>query len=280
MWKFDFTVEKTNELAIEFSQLNTIEDKFKFWTEKLERPYCLWSVLEDENVAKFLIKVKTEEEEERINLLSLNQYIERYESIRKRKKVYDIEIIKDSFLKKYDEIQNQHEYLVNEIEQLGRRVAEKDGAMPDKFDNTIQFYDAGYNDFYLENKKPDLGRRYEINDLISLMNGYALAQYRKFLNGLLNKPVAKDKFTHIQQMLILEYFGIAKHAKTATKKAEIYAPIIRRYEKSTRQLLSQIGLEKNERNLLVIYAYFIENDFSELAQKVKIELDKLKKKKL
>jgi len=280
MWKFDFTEDKTNELAIKFSQLNTIEDKFKFWSEKLERPYCLWSVLEDENVPKFLIKVKTEEEEEKINLLSLNQYIELYDSNGNRKKIYDFELLKDSFLKKYDEIPKQREFLLKEIDSLVRRVAERDGTIPDMFDNTKQFYDAGYNDFYLENKKPYLGKRYEINNLISKMNGYTLALFHNFLNDLKNKPVAKDKFTHIQQMLILEYFGIAKHAKTATKKAEIYSPIIRRDEKSTRQLLSQIGLEKNERNLLVIYAYFIENEFSELAQKIKIELDRLKKKKL
>ena len=269
MWKLNYTEEKIKQLEIEFDQLNSIEEKFNFWSEKLNMPFYNWS--ECEFTSMFLISGKSEGETEKINRFSLSQYVKNAGEL--KKKVYDIVILQNSFYQKYDEIINQSQYIEFEIRKLEQRVAERDGHKDVLHDKTNSYFDNGYSGFYFENKKPELGKEVlEIKRLIALMNGYVFAKYHNFLKGLQNKPVAKNQFTHIQQMLILEYLEIAIHIKdNAAKKAEIYAPIMRRDIETTRQLFSQIRTEKTKKNMSVIYDFFMKNGYPNQAQKVKID---------
>lgn len=275
--KLDYTEEEIKNLEKEFSTLNNIKDKFTFWIEKLNMPYFRWNQYDYNTIRNFKIKSESKEAQVKINEMLLEHYIER-DIISKKKIVFDYELMKDSFLQKYDKTLNQREFLEYEIKAVERRVNEKEGCFKSMIHSGIMYYEKGYSEFYFDNKKPDLEREYEIENLISLMNGYTLAQYHIFLKEYLNKPVAKDKFTHIQQIWILEYLGIGKDIKTNTKKAEIYAPILRRDEETTRQLFSKINSEKNAENLNEIFNYFDKNGFTEQSQSVKKDIDKIKKK--
>jgi len=253
--------------------LNNIKDKFEFWIEKFKMPYFRWNQYDYDIIKNFKIKSESKEEQVKINEMLLEHYVER-DIISKKKIVFDFELMKDSFLMKYDEISNKREFLKHEIQAVEQRVNQKEGCFKEMMYSGIMNYEKGYSEFYFDNKKPDLKREYEIENLISLMNGYMLAQYQKFLNELLNKPVAKDKFTHVQQIRILEYLGIAEHIVISSKKAEIYAPIIRRDVETTRQLLTKINFKRTKENFNEIISFFEKNGYKEQAQKVKKERDK------
>lgn len=276
MWTLNKPEEEIKKLETEFSQLITIEEKFLFWSERLPFPFyrsptCAFKV-------NFPIDGKTVEETERINLLNHKQYSERFDLL--DMPVHDFEKMKDSFQGKYVNTVNQREYLESEIKSLEKKVAERDGHIDEIHDKTNSFFDKGYSDFYFENRKPDLGNEViGIIKLVALMNGYVFAQYHNYLKGLLNKPVAKDKFTHIEQILILEYLCIVKKGTNDRRKAEIYAPIIQRDIETTRILFSSFWSDKTVKNMTVVYNYFDKNGLTDQAKEAKIELDKLNKRK-
>ena len=71
-----------------------------------------------------------------------------------------------------------------------------------------------------------------------------------------SKP-GKEKYSHITQMLILEYLEICDPKLSNKQKANIYSPIIRRDKEKTRQLLSRINEGKNLKNLKIILFIYI-----------------------
>jgi hypothetical protein len=126
----------------------------------------------------------------------------------------------------------------------------------------------------LEKKFTELqGENYELNK--------RLTELQNAVNELEKpKKTKKDgQFTHSVQILILEYLGFGKFLENKIDKADIYASLIRRDAETTRQLLSGIEGEKNEKNLETIYAYFTKAGYPDKAELVKNELDRLKKKK-
>jgi hypothetical protein len=145
-----------------------------------------------------------------------------------------------------------------------------------------KLFDKVFNDFYINSIIPDLsGKVYEMEELIVINNGYVLAQYSLWLDELLKKPyLAKgQELTHIQQMLILDYLDVGKQIKNDTKKAEIYAQLIRRDAETTRQYFSELGYWKNIKNLSTILEYFKKAGFAKQIKLVEEELDRVMKRK-
>jgi hypothetical protein len=93
-----------------------------------------------------------------------------------------------------------------------------------------------------------------------------------------HKKEKKDQYSHIVQMLILDYLGVGKHIENNYQKAEIYAQIIRRDLETTRQYLSKLNGEKNDKNLKTILDFFDRGGFSVQVELVKKDIDRLKRK--
>jgi hypothetical protein len=91
-----------------------------------------------------------------------------------------------------------------------------------------------------------------------------------------NKKLRKYQFSHLVQILILDYLEIGKEFDSS-KRADIYAPIIARDWETTRQYFSKIYEAKNKRNLEIILDYFEKIGFSRQVEMVKKDIDKLKK---
>jgi hypothetical protein len=96
----------------------------------------------------------------------------------------------------------------------------------------------------------------------------------KELDELLEaKKVKKDKFSQIVQMLILDYLGIAKNIEDNTKRAEIFAPLIRRDVETTRQYFSKLNNERTPQNLKIVLDYFEKAGLTDKMKLVQKELD-------
>ena len=93
------------------------------------------------------------------------------------------------------------------------------------------------------------------------------------------KKEKKDQFPHIVQMLILDYLGVGKHIESNYKKAEIYAPLIRRDLETTRQYFSKLNSEKTLKNLSLILGYFEKGGFPDQVKQVNNDIDRIKKRK-
>jgi hypothetical protein len=94
-----------------------------------------------------------------------------------------------------------------------------------------------------------------------------------------HKTGKKVQYSHMVQMLILDYLGIGKDIEDNFEKAEIYAPLIRRDLETTRQYFSKLNTGKNAKNLSIILEYFKKIGFSRQVQLVKKDIDNIKKKK-
>jgi hypothetical protein len=142
------------------------------------------------------------------------------------------------------------------------------------------FFLFGYKEYYLNNNTPDFQRAlFEVDNLIEWSNGYIIAQYHQFLNLCLKKPVEKVEYSHIVQMLILDYLGIGKGIKSDTEKAKLYAPLLRRDIKSTRVYFSELYEGKNIKNLNIILEFFEKAGFPDQVYLVKKEIDRINNKK-
>ena len=289
MWTLNKPEEVIKELENEFNQLNSIEEKFLFWSEKLGTPFYKSSTCAF--IVNFPIDGKTEDETEKINLLNHKQYSESVDLLNKI--VYDIDKMKNSFQENFVNIINQREFLEFEIKSLEKRVSERDGHIDQLHESTNSFFDKGYKDFYFENKKPDLGHGvYEIFKLIALKNGYVFAQYHNYLKGLLNNLVAKDvrktklekETTTNQQLLILYYLDILEFLKfdENTKRAKLYSTLLNRSMKNVYDGLTYInGKAKGSKyktgtNLLTILPLFEELGLTKAVNKIKADLAELK----
>ena len=98
-----------------------------------------------------------------------------------------------------------------------------------------------------------------------------------------NKKKKSKETTHKQQILILHYLGILhKYCKTTVKEGIFFSMLLNRNDKNTEDYIRDVGgkIKGNqimtENNLEFVYNLFIELEMSELAEEVKIDVDKLK----
>jgi NADH:ubiquinone oxidoreductase subunit C len=104
----------------------------------------------------------------------------------------------------------------------------------------------------------------------------ALEKRNKELDA--NKKLRKYQFSHLVQMLILDYLELGKGIDNYGKKADIYAPIIGRDWETTRQYFSKLYDAKNQKNLEIILDYFKKGGFTKQVQLVKKDINRLYKR--
>jgi hypothetical protein len=274
--------EKEKERLIDcFNALKKIDEKFNFWMTELKRPYYLWASINYSEIEPFIIHPENKKETELINIKCIELYIDRAERISPKKRVLIFDNLREDFLEKYKSEKNKSKLI--EIEKANNEKIKEENQQ-NRFPFLFQerLFNKAFNDFYINNNIPDLSDKvYEIEELISINNGYVLAQYSFCIDELLKKPyLAKGlELTHIQQMLILDYLDIGKHIKNDTKKADIYAPLIRRDWETTRQYFYELEYGKNMKNLDTILEYFEKGGFSNQVELVKKDIDRAKKRK-
>jgi hypothetical protein len=278
MKKSNLDPEKKVQLEKEFKELGTIEDKFNFWLEKLKLRYCLWLNKPLEEYKVFKIIPENDQEIEKLNTLSLNQYKEIDRMFTPAQKILEFEELKSNFFKKREETANQKNYIEYEIKKIENLVIEKENSKEPFEEELNNFFLFGYKEYYLNNKAPDLKRRvFCIENLLEWFNGYVIAQYHQFLNVSLKKPVEKDQFLHIVQMLILDYLGVGKRIENNSQKAEIYAALIRRDSETTRQYFSKLNdreLAKTAKNLNIILDFFKKAGLPDQIELVKKDIER------
>jgi len=259
-----------------FNGLKTIDEKFNFWMTELKRPYYLWASIVYSEIEPFIIHPKNPRETELINAKCIELYIDRAERISPKKRVLILENLREVFLEKYKSAKNRLKLIAVEKVNIEKIKEEnKQNRFPFLFQERL--FDKAFNDFYINNIIPNLSDKVnEIEELISINNGYILAQYSLWIDELLKKPyLAKgQELTHIQQMLILDYLDIGKDIQNNNKKADIYASLIRRDWETTRQYFSKLNSERTPQNLNIILEYFKKAGLSEKMKLVQKELDR------
>ena len=290
--KLNLTPEKREELVKKFNALDSIDDKFEFWTLNLQYEYCRRSRFDNDEISPFLIKAIDSKEREFINNQCLQQYIENYEfqsiaifnSIegaqddlswicmsKNRGQVLRLDEFKENFNKELESIQNKSAFYDIEIEKIKGQV---------NYDNSedYQYLKNAYFDYYLRNISPDLSNEVlEIEKLILIENGYVLACFHKYIDEFIKPKETSELFTHLEQILIMDYLFISKEFENNTKKAEFFAPIIRRTVEKTRQIISYSESKKNKKNLTKIESFFSNFGFDEIVKKIQSDIKKQKK---
>ena len=72
--RLDISQDERPRLKAEFDQLESIEQKYSFWADKLERNYFLWAFYEQDNIKDFQIVPKNKSENEILNKLIYSDY--------------------------------------------------------------------------------------------------------------------------------------------------------------------------------------------------------------
>lgn len=281
MKKLNLDSKQKAQLEEEFKNLRTIEEKFNFWLERLKLHYCLWLNKPLEEYKVFQIYPENQLEIEKLNTMSLNQYKERFRMFTPARKILEFEELKSNFYKELEESTNKKNYIEYEIKKIENIVFEKE-ISKDEFEKELNgFFLFGYKKYYLNNIPPDLQKGiHSIENLLEWYNGYVIAQYHLFLNVKLKKPVEKNQFSHVVQMIILEYLGIGENTKIDRERAEIYAPLINRDVETTRVYFYKLGQEKSIYNLKIVRDYFEKAGLTDKMNRVQedIESEKAKEK--
>lgn len=113
---------------------------------------------------------------------------------------------------------------------------------------------------------------------------FEMEEMRKTIKDLREEINSKqinkeEKYSHVVQMLILDYLKIGKGLITNVERAKLYAPLIRRDLKTTEQYLSGLYSYKNEKNLIIIIDFFNKAGFPDLVQDAQNDLIRVKKRK-
>ncbi|NVN94887.1 MAG: hypothetical protein HXX18_06350 [Bacteroidetes bacterium] len=200
--------------------------------------------------------------------------------------ILDFNKLKNEFLKKFDKVVNKKEYLHQEIFNIEKNISEKIGCIKNQYSDYSIYYDSGFNNYYFNSIEPTLDIQIHIEEIISLLNGFQLAKYKKFLNeqqinlqNNLQKPTKNDKFSHLQQLWILKSFINNNKSLTNTKLSEFYSQILNKDKETTRQKLSEINSGITIKKLKEIHDFFIKFEFHEQAQYINNQIEKKSNRK-
>ncbi len=275
-------------LKKEFKKLQTIDEKYGFWQEKFGLNYSLnrKNYIQEHTFEEFLIIPQNEDEIGELNhrvysdWLKLVPSFSRKSEATKWREIFEEEISKAANKERYieNEISNVVDYVLtqNKPSRLSGGFMKRITIPPNK-----QFVES-YNQ-YLKFES-DFNWSAAIcspSEIQNRLDGIECAKYRIYLEGYLNTKNSKykaTKFSHDQQIMILDYFDFHKDFDK-TKKGELYGPIIGRDSETTRQRFSTLDKRKNENNLNQLLAYFTELGFEEQIERVKKDIVEVKRRK-
>ena len=278
--RLDITQDNRTKLKAEFDQLESIEQKYSFWSEKLERNYFHWSFYEQEDIQDFEIIPKNESETEILNKLIYSDYSLVVSSV---KNIYNR---RESFIVQMETATDKEtliEYELKNIDDLifkRKQVSISDDMFQHEKNN---FFIVGYEGYLLKKKEIDWKERvYQAHLLMEKIHGIQCAKYREFVKNY-KAPTKRQTSIQLngeQKFLVLHHLGFGKEIKVSARKAKLFDPFIDDLRESTiRPMFSDVKKYETEENLYTLLNYFRFIKLDSKVNDIQLKLDKLKKKR-
>lgn len=276
--RLDITQEERTILKAEFDQLDSIELKYNFWAEKLERNYFLWAFYEQDNIKDFQIVPKNESETETLNKLVYSDY-----SLMARTDK-TLNNLKKSFTENMETSPDKETLIEYELRNIDDYILKrKQISIPD---NILQyeknkFFISGYEGYLLKKKEIDWKERvYQAHLLLEKIQGIEWAKYREYVKACLkSKKIQSDiQLNGEQKVLALYHLGLGTDIENATTRAMLYHSFIPELNPETiRGLFSRINDHyKKEQNKDMLLEFFRSIKLSSIARLLEDKLGKLK----
>jgi len=276
--RLDIEQDERTRLKAEFDQLESIEQKYNFWAEKLERNYFLWAFYEQDNIKDFQIVPKNEFETEILNKLIYSDYSlvnSANKKLNARKKSFNEQIEtcpdKETFI----------DYEIKNIEDL--IFKRKQDSFPTDMNQYEKdnFFIRGYEDYLLKKKEIDWKERvYQAHLLQEKIQGIEWAKYREYVKTyLMPKKIQVDiQLNGEQKVLALHHLGLGIDIENATIRAKLYNSFIPELNQETiRGLFSRINDHyKKEQNKDKLLEFFRSIKLNSKARLLEDKIDKLK----
>ncbi|MFC6999167.1 hypothetical protein [Rufibacter roseus] len=307
-----FSPEQLTHLKCEFDNLQSIEDKFRFWPTKLNFSYAKVGVtIGVNNVNDFLIHTTNEDEVEKLNVLTLEEakiYSDVLRTRHKRPPNIDFDYEKKELDRKLINAINPLPILNKERQWIEQEIQKHDLNGRNFFEaiekidchfiglkcwgpNYPILWNIGYEDYYVRGKEPDLRCYWRSGEeLLALMNGYSLALYHKYIDKIeweysqKRSSIAQEETTRKQQLLILFETGMLDSLNHLAVKDrnKLLSVLLNRSETNIRMELNKIHKKgktnsiRNEENLAFLSKLFAETGLEEKSKEIKNELDELR----
>ncbi|MDP3643499.1 MAG: hypothetical protein Q8S54_09960 [Bacteroidota bacterium] len=277
--RLDILQDERTRLKAEFDQLETIEQKYNFWAEKLERNYFLWALYEQDNIQDFLICPQNGSETETLNKLIYSEYSLMTSS---NKILNDL---KKSFIDQIETSTDKETLVEYELTKIVDYISKRKQVPISE--NVSQneknsFFIRGYEDYLLKKKEIDWQEKvYQAHLLLEKIQGIEWAKYREFVKNYL-KPEKKQieiKLNGEQKFLILHHLGFGNELNTDEDRSMLYEFFIDELKlKSIQRLFPNITDHETEKNLDILIDFFRLIKLNSKARELADKLAKLKQR--
>jgi hypothetical protein len=200
-------IEVSQEQIDQFKKLKSIYSKLDFWLNEFQVPYYYWNNFALNEIIDIMIKPNNSDETEALNILILEQYEERIIDTRNPLKLFNIEDKRKRFIEEIEKSKNKILFKEREFKNIEKEKELFINKNASPFLNMRNFFEKTYFDYLHNNQEPD----YSINDwelphLISMENGYRMAQYYIFVENY--KSTNLIDLSLNEKILLLEYLGV------------------------------------------------------------------------
>ena len=166
----------------------------------------------------------------------------------------DLEIKFDQQIENYT---NKIPFIKNQIRKVDVQIVKSEMEIPLEKNNTLDFFLYAFNEYSFNNKEVDLSFYYDFENLIAIINGKNLAQYKSYLEEELNKALEKSKYKSkmkdisvTKQYLMLDYLGVLKDItanNNATKTGEFLRLLFNKTEREVRDKVKTFDLRTSKK---------------------------------
>lgn len=299
-------IENKEKLLLEFNQITSVAQKFKFWDKKLSLKFIFYlrSIDNESTISNkyvgygdFMIYPKEGEEILEFNTTVLEDYKLYFESLNTRKKIIDLESLKNTLTEKLKTIKDRKSFLEQEIKRVDEQVSEFSKKVPESFSEKHQHFLHAFENEYFNDIELDLSISpyYDISDFISALNGNTLGKYLKYLKSLFNEQTQTsqkktERLTQEQQFLVLEYLGILDKLDKVKdpsneKKGEFVGLLIDKNISNCRIMFSYLAdlkygktsseKKKVKANLMKVASFFEKAGLKTIVKLVEVDIKKL-----
>lgn len=186
-------------------------------------------------------------------------------------------------MKKLETIKNKDYFIENELLKLKSFVTQKETEASQNPIAKSRFFMVSYKQYFENESEPILNKQiYETGNMLESDFGLSMAKYKEFIENYRTQsattPPKYPKFTHDQQMFILDYFGFYD-VPDKSLKGFLWGAVMNRDPETTRQRFSTIESRKTVKNLEMILSYFTELGFEEQIQLIKKDIVKVESRK-
>lgn len=278
--RLDIEQDERSRLKAEFDPLESIEQKYNFWADKLERNYFLWAFYEQDNIKDFQIVPKNESETEILNKLIYSDY-SLVNSANKK-----LNARKKSFIEQIETCPDKEAFIDYEIKNIEDIIFKRKQNSFSEDMNQYEkdnFFIRGYEDYLLKKKEIDWKESvYQAHLLIEKIHGIEWAKYREFVKTYLRQEKTKSeiKLTGEQKVLALIYLGFGNNTTTAVQKADLFEYFIDNFKsKSIQKIFNSTTDYEDEKNLDSLIDFFRSLKMNSIARNLEDKMEKQKQKR-